>query len=86
MRELAQDGVFLVQGDLGKDPEFGGTKQFKLCIPRWAKANIVEELWLAGYTPERIVRGEIGQKAKDKAESELRDYRAKYPNWEMADT
>lgn len=81
MRELAQDGLYLVQGDIGVEPEFGGTAKFKLCIPHWAKARVIEELWFAGYTPERLVRGSIGKEAADKAESQLRAYRAVNDGW-----
>lgn len=81
MREVAQDGHFFVHGDLGVVPEFGGTGKFKLCIPRWAKARIIKELWFAGYTPERIVRGNKGIEAKSRAEGQVAEYLRNTPNW-----
>lgn len=83
MRELAQDGLFLAQGDLGSEPVFAGRGQFKICIPRWAKARIIEELWFAGYTPQRIVRGEIGRQAADKSMKQLEEYRKTNPGWNL---
>lgn len=79
MRELAQDGLFLVQGDLGSKPVFAGRAEFKFCIPRWAKARIIEELWLAGYTPEKIVRGEMGKGAAKVSREQLEKYRKENP-------
>lgn len=79
MRELAQDGLFLVQGDLGIPPVIGGRAQFKVCIPGWAKARIIEELWFAGYTPERIVRGEIGRRAAEKSRIQHKQYKKENP-------
>jgi hypothetical protein len=81
MREFAQDGHFLVQGDLSVEPIFGGTAKFKLCVPHWAKARIIEELWFAGYTPERIVRGRKGKTAAQQAKEQLQEYRKRYPGW-----
>lgn len=81
MRELAQDGKFLVQGDLGLKPEYGGTHQFKICIPHWAKARIIEELWFTGFTPERIVRGKLGQIAEEKSKRQLEIYRKDNQGW-----
>ena len=82
MREFAQDGHFLVQGDLSVEPIFGGTAKFKLCVPYWAKARIIEELWFAGYTPERIVRGTKGKTAAQQAREYLKAYRQRYPGWQ----
>ncbi|MEM6792317.1 MAG: FRG domain-containing protein [Myxococcota bacterium] len=80
MRELAQDGVFLVQGRLGTPKqEEAAVKGFTLRIPRWAKARIIEELKFAGYTPERIVRGRLGDVAARRAEAKLRRYRQSHP-------
>ena len=76
-RELAQDGFFLVQGDLSVAPVYGGTAQFKICIPWWAKRRIIEELWFAGYTPERIVRGQMGLEAANTAQEQLDCHKAK---------
>lgn len=81
MRELAQDGLFLVQGDLGSKPVFAGKGQFKVCVPRWAKARIIEELWFAGYTPEKMVRGEIGKRAAEMSRKQLEEYRNETPGW-----
>jgi len=83
MRELAQDGLFLVQGDLGSKPVFGGKYEFKVCIPRWAKARIIEEIWLAGYTPEKIVRGDREQLAAEKSKEQLEEYRLENPGWDQ---
>ena len=83
MRELAQDGLFLVQGNLGSKPVFGGRAEFKFCIPRWAKARIIEELWLAGYTPEKIVRGEMGKGAAKVSREQLEEYRKANPGWNL---
>ena len=79
MRELAQDGLFLVQGDLGSKPVFAGNGKFKFCVPRWAKARIIEELWLTGYTPEKIVRGEMGKRAAEVSREQLEEYRKENP-------
>jgi hypothetical protein len=84
MRELAQDGLFLVQGDFQPSPQFGGTESFKICIPHWAKARIIEELWLAGYTPERIVRGVMGKRAAEVSKKQLEEYRKENPGWHLA--
>ncbi|MCD6433230.1 MAG: hypothetical protein J7L21_04240, partial [Sulfurimonas sp.] len=62
-REVAQDGLFLVRGDLNAKAEFG--TGFKFRIPAEAKMHILKQLWRAGYTPERMVRGERGVKAKE---------------------
>lgn len=82
-RELAQDGYFLVQGDIGLEPTFGGTAQFKICIPWWAKAKIIKELWFAGYTPERIIRGSKGLKAAEIAKAAVDHYQMSTPEWNV---
>ena len=81
MREFAQDGYFLVQSDLALEPVFGGRGKFKLCIPHWAKARIISELWFAVYTPERIVRGKIGKLAGQRAKKDLEEYLENHPGW-----
>lgn len=58
-RELAQDGLFLVRGALAGEPNLG--QGFKLRVPAEIKATIAKELWWAGYTPRRIVRGQRGE-------------------------
>lgn len=58
-RELAQDGLFLVKGCLSEDLNLG--QGFKFRVPAGAKTQIARELWRAGYTPERIVRGPKGR-------------------------
>lgn len=68
-RELAQDGSFLVKGALTDKYGFG--QGFKFRVPAEVKVNIVRELWLAGYTPKRMVRGELGLAAHKKIESDL---------------
>lgn len=60
-RELAQDGLFLVKGSLADGPGFG--QGFKFRVPAEAKEEIARELWRAGYTPKRIVRGPKGESA-----------------------
>ena len=60
-REIAQDGYFLVKGALKEGYGFG--QGFKYRIPAEVKHKIAKELWLAGYTPERMVRGPKGQEA-----------------------
>lgn len=82
-REMAQDGFFLVQGDIGAKPSFGGKAHFKICIPWWAKARIIEELWFAGYTPERIIRGSKGETAAKQAKAAVDEYRATNPGWKI---
>ena len=62
-RELAQDGVFLVRGMAGVQTVPG--QGFKFRIPAERKMMIVKELWFAGYTPSRMVRGQIGRDAED---------------------
>ena len=57
-RELAQDGLFLVKANLNETYGFG--QGFKFRIPAELKEDIAKELWRAGYTPRRIVRGQIG--------------------------
>jgi hypothetical protein len=61
-RELAQDGWFLVRGVLNPKPQFG--QGFKFKVPAAAKAQIAKQLWISGYTPERMVRGQKGYDAK----------------------
>jgi hypothetical protein len=61
-REMAQDGVFLVRGILGGERNHG--QNFKFRIPAEQKKRIAKELWFAGYTPARIVRGQIGVDAE----------------------
>lgn len=63
-RELAQDGWFLVRGDLSKPSMFG--QGFKFRIPACQKKHIAKQLWQAGYTPERIIHGKKGILAKEK--------------------
>ncbi len=60
-RELAQDGLFLVKGSLSSGHGFG--QGFKFRVPAEAKEKVARELWMAGYTPERIVRGPKGRSA-----------------------
>lgn len=60
-REIAQDGWFLLQGALTDKVGFG--QGFKFRIPGEVKKEIAKELWLAGYTPSRMVRGPIGKEA-----------------------
>jgi len=61
-REIAQDGWFLARGDLTKPPQYG--QGFKFRIPANAKLRIAKQLWLNGYTPERMVRGTKGIDAR----------------------
>ena len=61
-REIAQDGWFLIRGDLNKPSQFG--QGFKFRIPASAKLRIAKQLWLTGYTPERMVHGEKGIQAR----------------------
>lgn len=68
-REIAQDGWFLVRGDLNKPPQYG--QGFKFRIPANAKMHIAKQLWLNGYTPERMVRGQRGIEARKKLGSTL---------------
>lgn len=68
-RSLAQDGVFLVRADIGAEPNYG--QQFRMRIPAHRKSRIVRELWIAGYTPERIVRGASGHAAHQKVAGTL---------------
>lgn len=58
-REVAQDGWFLVRGALKGSPKFG--QGFKFRVPGTAKPNLAIQLWMAGYTPERMVRGSKGR-------------------------
>lgn len=67
-REIAHDGWFLVRGDLEQEPHFG--QGFKFRIPAEAKIRIAKQLWMTGYTPERMVRGPNGLNARQA----LRDY------------
>lgn len=60
-RELAQDGSFLLKGAL--TDEYGFGQGFKFRVPSELKTRIAKELWVAGYTPKRIVRGPIGIEA-----------------------
>jgi FRG domain len=62
-REMAQDGLFLVRSSLKELPRYG--QNFKIRIPASAKFEIMRQLWRAGYTPERVVRGKKGQEAQD---------------------
>lgn len=68
-REMAQDGYFLVKGSLKEGYGFG--QGFKYRIPAKVKCKIAKELWLVGYTPERMVRGPIGRDAHKKLAEEL---------------
>lgn len=61
-REIAQDGLFLVKGNLIEEPQFG--QGFKFRIPANAKTDIAKQLWISGYTPERILRGTKGIESK----------------------
>ena len=63
-REIAQDGYFLVKGALKEGYGFG--QGFKYRIPAEVKEKIAKELWLAGYTPERMIRGPKGLAAHKK--------------------
>lgn len=83
MRAFAQDGHFLVQGDISVEPVFGARATFKLCVPHWAKARVIEELWFAGYTPERIVRGRKGKTAAQQAKEHLQEYQERNPGWRL---
>lgn len=69
-RLVAQDGVFLIPGQAGKEQQHG--EHFKLRVPGEAKRRIARELWIAGYTPERLVRGEKGREARARVEDLLR--------------
>jgi len=60
-REIAQDGCFLVKGALKEGYGFG--QGFKYRVPAEVKHKIAKELWLAGYTPIRMVRGPKGREA-----------------------
>ena len=71
LREVAQDGYFFVQSDLSLPFEIGAKGQFKICIPHWAKARLVQELWYAGYTPEKLIRGPKGKTAAQNANAQL---------------
>ena len=68
-REIAQDGWFLVRGELNKPPQYG--QGFKFRIPANAKERIAKQLWLTGYTPERMVHGQKGTEARKKLGSIL---------------
>jgi len=68
-RELAQDGLFLVKGSFDEGPGFG--QSFKFRVPAEAKQRIARELWRAGYTPRRIVRGPKGESGHVKLAKEL---------------
>jgi hypothetical protein len=68
-RSIAQDGSFLVRGALTDEYDFG--QGFKFRVPAEAKENLARELWLAGYTPSRMVRGEIGREAEKNLETRL---------------
>lgn len=58
-RMLAQDGLFI----LPAEPGTSWGQHFEIRIPASTKLSIVAELWQAGYTPERIVRGSRGRDA-----------------------
>jgi len=60
-RELAQDGLFLVKGSLAEGPGLG--QGFKFRVPAEVKEKVVRELWWAGYTPRRMVRGPKGEES-----------------------
>jgi hypothetical protein len=68
-REIAQDGYFLVKGSLKEGYGFG--QGFKYRIPANVKHKIAKELWLAGYTPERMIRGPKGRVAHKALSKEL---------------
>jgi len=72
LREIAQDGHFFVQSDLSLPFTIGAKGQFKICIPHWAKPRLIQELWFAGFTPEKMVRGPKGMTAAKIAESQLK--------------
>jgi len=74
LREIAQDGHFFVQSDLSLPFTIGAKGQYKICIPYWAKARLIQELWFAGFTPEKMVRGPKGKIAAKKAESQLQKH------------
>ena len=57
-REIAQDGWFLVRGKIDCDANFG--QGFKFRIPATYKTEIAKQLWLNGYTPERMIHGQKG--------------------------
>ena len=73
-REIAQDGLFLVRGKILQEKEYG--QGFKFRIPGDAKLSLAKELWLAGYTPRRMVRGPKGEEAHKKLRKilSLNDY------------
>lgn len=68
-REIAQDGWFLVRGSLNAPSKFGNG--FKFRVPADAKKCIAKQLWLNGYTPERMVRGQKGKAARRQLQSIL---------------
>ena len=68
-RLLAQDGLFLLPAQSGT----GWGQNFELRIPASAKRTIATELWQAGYTPNRIVRGQSGEDAQSRVEQQLGD-------------
>jgi hypothetical protein len=68
-RELAQDGLFFVKGSLDEGPGLG--QGFKLRVPAEIKETVAKELWWAGYTPRRILRGPRGESAHRKLAGRL---------------
>lgn len=72
LREIAQDGHFFVQSDLSLPFTIGAKGQFKICIPHWAKPRLIQELWFAGFTPEKMIRGSKGAIAAKEAKSQQR--------------
>lgn len=68
-RELAQDGLFLVRSQLHGGPGFG--QSFKMRVPASEKKEIAKELWRAGYTPRRMVRGRQGDISHEALRKEL---------------
>ena len=68
-RVVAQDGLFLTKGLLQEGYGFG--QGFKFRIPGKCKTKIARELWLAGYTPRRIVRGVNGEIAYQSLKTKL---------------
>lgn len=67
-RLMAQDGFFLLP--VSEEPSWG--QHFEIRIPGHVKRKIARELWHAGYTPDRIVRGATGRESTVKLRKDLR--------------
>lgn len=68
-RLLAQDGYFLWQPRFAEELVVG--QHFKFRVPGTAKARILRELYSAGYTAERIVRGKPARIAHGRLTAQL---------------